>query len=100
MPCNTMETGEPWRKRSLATLPGSFSCVEQGNRESIIFSVVMMIAVCLEQSSTKRAWRSSLQTLSGAALNRAKWHPNDHHPPLYSVYTFVLYSSFFRASTY
>jgi len=42
---------------------------------------------CPERDSTEHGPGEAQQTLSGAALNRANWHPNDHRAPLSTVYT-------------
>src|SRR5579863_1709543 len=80
--------------------------------------VAVTTEVCLEQSydrhtlkhvSTEHSWSRSYdshpwsrvqQTVSGATLNRANRHPNDHHPPLSIVYMASLYPSFCMTSLY
>ena len=71
-----------------------------------ICSVAVMIEACLERNSTDDtpgtsllqyvpgadainralttapAWSETQQVYPGATLNRANWHPHDHHAPL------------------
>src|SRR5436305_6466937 len=76
------------------------------NQQGCNFSVVTMIEVCLERNSTDstpgtslrqyvpgagainrapttaHTWSETQQVYPGAPLNRANWHPHDHHSPL------------------
>jgi len=60
-------------------------CPEQSSTE--VMSGKTLDSACKKQSSTKHASSEAQQSLSGAGLNRANWHPNDHHTPLTIVYT-------------
>jgi hypothetical protein len=101
-PLCLLSSSVEWRMevgyRSSAVVARTEVCLEQKLRQNT--PGVLLDSTCFgAEATTKHAWSCTRQAAPGATLNRANWHPNDHPLPLFTVYSYLLYSPFSRAST-